>query len=420
MRRLTIGWRGTSRALDAIRQMLEQYGHGSGDEAIDLWIEDGSQPLPAHCAEAACISLRLGVGPLTDYGLPALQLRAYGRDRRVSAVLNIAEEPSGNGQRLRAQATDALVDWVVLQVSGFSRDAESLSTRAIATDWAEQDLHGLEALAYTHRFNRTADPALIREAQIPVIERVQASLAAFAERPALSFAEHAFTYRQLHIQAMAIQQQLHPLLAALEAPPVVGVCLEKSIELYASLLALLGCGAVYLPLAPDQPVQRHQTMLESAGANVLLDAGSHPLRSQFVSLDVSAVAPHNAETASPLMPHRPCMDAPCMILFTSGSTGHPKGVLLSQGNLAHFTAWFSSCMTLDERSRVLQFSPVSFDSSLIDIFPALIAGAELIVPSQEQRRDPHQLAELLRRRHVTHAFVPPALLSLLPLAPLWA
>ncbi len=119
MRRLTIGWRGTSKALGAIRPVLEQYGHVSADEAIDLWLEDGSLPLPDEVGEAACIRLRLGVGPESGCGLPALQLRAYDRGQRLCAVLNIAEEPSGNGQRLRQQVTGALVDWVALHVSGF-------------------------------------------------------------------------------------------------------------------------------------------------------------------------------------------------------------------------------------------------------------------------------------------------------------
>jgi hypothetical protein len=250
MRRLTIGWCGTSKALGAIRPMLEQYGHVSGDEATDLWIEDGSLPLPDDAGGTTCISLRVGVGPSTDCGLPALQLRAYGHDRRLSAVLDIAEEPSGNGQRLRQHATNALVDWVALLVSGFSRDPESLSTSAIATEWSEHSLHGLEPLAFMHRFNRTTNPDLIQQAQVPLIERVQASLHLFADRPALNIAGHTVTYRQLHLQAMAIQQRLRPLMEALETPAVIGVCLEKNTELYASILAVLGSGAVYLPLGP--------------------------------------------------------------------------------------------------------------------------------------------------------------------------
>ena len=67
------------------------------------------------------------------------------------------------------------------------------------------------------------------------------------------------------------------------------------------------------------------------------------------------------------------------------------------------------------QSRVLQFSSLSFDSSLIDIFPTLLQGAELIVPSEDQRRDTLQLVELIRNQRLSHAFLPPALLSILPL-----
>lgn len=415
MRRLEIGWSGTSSALGAIRQELERYGHIAGDEAIDLLIEDGSQALPTHADHHPMLSLRAGMGPLNEHGLPALQLRAYGHERRLLAVLDIADEPSGNGQRLRQQVTGALVEWIALHVSGFSRDPGHFCSSAVANDWPEHDLRALEALAFIHRFNQTADPALLQEARVPVIERVQASLHTFADRPALNIAGRQVTYRQLQVLALAIQRRLRPLLEAVETPVVVGVYLEKSIELYASILAVLGCGAVYLPLGLEQPPHRHQGMLDSAGARVLLDAGQHPLRGHFSALDVSRVSPHDADTNAALMHPRHCPDAPCMALFTSGTTGQPKGVLLSQGNLAHFTAWFRSCMDMGEHSRVLQFSPLSFDSSLIDIFPALIAGAELIVPSEAQRRDPRQLLDLLRRQHVTHAFLPPALLNILPL-----
>jgi non-ribosomal peptide synthetase component F len=104
-----------------------------------------------------------------------------------------------------------------------------------------------------------------------------------------------------------------------------------------------------------------------------------------------------------------------MALFTSGTTGQPKGVLLSQDQPGTFHGLVPRLPEPEEQSRVLQFSSLSFDSSLIDIFPALVAGAELIVPSEEQRRDPYQLLELLRRQRITHAFLPPALLSTLPL-----
>lgn len=415
MRRLKIAWGGSSKALDALKQVLEQYGHIAGTGSVDLVIEDGGQPLTSLPTNAPWISLRVGIGPVSEHGLPSLQLRGYGREQRLLAVHDVAEELSGNGQRLRQRAINALVEWAALLVCGFSRDPDYFSMAAIANGWPEQGLQGLDALAFMHRFNHTADPALLRAAQVPMIERLLASLDTFANRTALNIAGLVWTYRQLQRQAMAIQQRLIPMLEDAGAPRVVGVCLEKSCELYASILAVLGCGAVYLPLAPDQPVQRQHNLLKSVEACVLLENGQHPLRDRFASLDVSQVAAHTADTTQPLMRHRPLADEPCMALFTSGTTGRPKGVFLSQYNLAHFTAWFATCMEMNQHSRVLQFSPLGFDSSLIDIFPALIAGAELIVPSADQRHDPQQLVELIRQQRVTHGFLPPALLSILPL-----
>lgn len=415
MRRLQIEWRGTSKALEALKQELEQYGHVAGTGSVDLVIDDGSQRLPPSPTSAPWLSLRVGVGPLREHGLPLLQLRCYDRERRLLAVQDVAEEPSGNGQRLRQQATDGLVECTALLVCGFSRDPAYFSATATANAWPEQSLQELDALAFMHRFNHTADPALLHAARTPMIERLQASLHTFAHRTALNIAGHVLTYRQLEQKAMAIQQRLLPLLESAESPRVVGVCLDKSAELYASILAVLGCGAVYLPLVPDHPEQRQHCMLTSLKACLLLENGQHPLRERFVSLDVSQIAAHSADMTQPLMRHRPGADEPCVALFTSGTTGQPKGVLLSQYNLAHFTAWLVRRVALDQHSRVLQFSSLGFDSSLIDIFPALIAGAELIVPSADQRHDPQQLVELIRQQRVTHGFVPPALLSILPL-----
>jgi len=416
MRRLKIALIGTSRALKAIREALEPYGHEllpmTVRQDVDLLIEDASQSVPAGFLATAWMSLRLGIGPVTDCGLPALQFRGYDSVRRLLTTLDVTGDPCGNGQRLRQRAVTRLAEWVALHVSGFSRDAGYFSRTSTAHDYQEYGLQGLDSLAYLHRYNRTADPALLQKAQVLMIERLEQSFQRFAERPALNVAGVTFSYRQLHLQSQAIQRCLQPLLATGDTTPVVAICLGKSLELYAGILAILGCGAVYLPLEPGHPMRRQQAMLENARASVLLDDGTHPLREHFVSLDISAVDINSAQL---LLRHRPSNDAPCMVLYTSGTTGQPKGVMLSQHNLAHFTAWIAPHVQLTEFSRVLQFSPLSFDSSLIDIFPTLIQGAELIVPNEDQRRDPQQLVELIREQRISHAFLPPALLSILPL-----
>ena len=416
MRCLGIKLVGTSAALHELRQALKPYGHDLAAQAaaIDLLIEDGSQSGAQDLAGMAVMSLRLSIGPLSESGLPALQIRCYDRVRQLLAVLDVPPPSSGNGQQLRRQAVARLVEWVTLQVSGFSRNPGHFTQRTSASPRPEQSLQGLEGLAYLHRLNRTDEPALLQKARTPLIKQLEHSLRVYADRPALEIAGLTLSYRQLLRHSLAVQQVLQPLLGPGQTP-VVGICLGKPVGLYASILATLGCGAVYLPLEPGHPLPRQRAMLENAGAIVLLDDGQHPLRGHFLAVDVSHLDSQHLDDRSPLALTSPSADSASMVLYTSGTTGQPKGVLLSQHNLAHFSAWYSQYVELSECSRVLQFSSLSFDSSLLDLVPALIQGATLIVPSEEQRRDPRQLVELIQQRRVSHAFLPPALLSLLPL-----
>ncbi|MFM9384101.1 amino acid adenylation domain-containing protein [Pseudomonas sp. UV AK001] len=419
MRRLDILLKGRSQALTDLALELEQHGHSLLSEAapsMDLVIDDGSLA-PQNYGTTPNLTLRLGIGATGASGLPVLDLLCLCDSTLLSRV-PIADEPSGNGQALRQRTLALVVDEVALLVSRFSRDAEYFqhAETAWAPDFEQvENLLFLDSLAYVHRFNATASPALLQQAQIPVIERLQESLIEHAERPALHLAEQSISYRQLHDHSRAIQQQLLAMLEAHPQPWVVGICLPKCDALFASILAILGSGAVYLPLEPSHPLQRQQYILENAGAVLLLHDGEHPLSGSMPGLDVCRIDRTEVDPALPLMLHRPELDAPCMALYTSGTTGHPKGVLLSQANLAHFTAWYADYVQLHAESRVLQFSSLSFDSSLIDIFPTLLEGAELVVPDDNQRRDPLQLVALIRRRQLTHAFLPPALLSILPL-----
>jgi len=421
MKRLDILLIGTSQAMTDLAQELEQHGHSlqrsaAGASTVDLIIDDGFIGAGDFCS-IPHLHLRLGVGVQSPAGLPTLDLLCFLGSSLISRV-PIGDEPSGNGQALRQRVLTQVVDEVALLVSRFSRDADYLQLAASVTapDFERmENLLFLDSLAYVHHRNDTANPALLEEAQIPVIERLQRSLIHHAERPALHIAEQSISYRQLHAHSRAIQQRLLPLLEQQPKPWVVGICLPKSPALFASILAILGSGAVYLPLEPSHPLQRQQYILQNAGALLLLHDGEHPLSASMAGLDVSRIDNSEADLSQPLMRRRPELDAPCMVLYTSGTTGHPKGVLLSQANLAHFTAWYADYVQLQAESRVLQFSSLSFDSSLIDIFPTLLEGAELVVPDDTQRRDPLQLVALIRRRHLTHAFLPPALLSILPL-----
>lgn len=435
MRRLDLLLCGASDALAHLADELREHGHAVEHwrefscattiaKAIDLLIDDASLPLPAVPATLQQIQLAADVGADDASGLPALQLQCWhrqGAQRRLLLCLPVPAASSGNGQTLRQTAIETLLGAVAPLIAGFSRDAQCLvqmPERQVPMHLPAQSLVAVDALAYRHRCNNTARADLLEIAAQPLSQRLLHNVQRHAERTALLFegpaGDQPVSYAQLQRHAALIQQHISAKLTAQgAAQPVIGICLPRTPALYAALLAVLASGAVYLPLDPVQPLARQRFILQNAGAVLLLHGGDHPLAGDgsIVGLAVGATA---GESQAPLQAADCATNDPCMALYTSGTTGQPKGVLISQHNLSHFTAWYADYADLSADSRVLQFSTPSFDSSVIDIFPTLLSGACLVVPNDDQRRDPLQLVELIARQRLTHGFLPPALLSILP------
>lgn len=417
MRRLQIILCGSSRALRALGAALREYGH-QVDEAggpADLLIEDGSAPVPAA---ARCLHLGLRVSLANGAApLPSVQWQCWAGSAQAQRLIicqALATPPSGNGAMLGAQVIDSLVERLTLEISRLSRDPQHFA-RWPACDAAglagQQGLQALEGLAYQHTFNQTRQPQWLDSAQPALVEQLQASLLRHARQPALLWSDGHLSYGQLHAQALAIRSALQPWLERAQ-PPVIGVCLGKSPALYAALLAVLGSGAVFLPMDPSHPPRRLQAIAENAGAALLLHSGSAPFQAQGMAcLGVEGLP---AATRTLLFDQTPGSEAPAVAIYTSGTTGQPKGVLLCHANLNHFQTWYRQHVALGSQSRVLQFSTIGFDASLLDILPTFIAGATLVLPSEDQRRDPEQLVALINGLEVSHAFLPPALLSILP------
>jgi len=436
MRRLDILLVGTSPALALLDQMLDEHGHGTRRARCrdtlraallhvpDLMVEDGSLDVAVLDWQALenrpLLGLRLGASVGNDSALPSLEVLCWcgnASAQRLIDRLPVERPASGNGQQLRHAALQALRDRLALLVSRLSRNPLYLDQLPAVSHGAEAHEHGLdwlEPLAWRHPFNQSTRPDLLQEAEIALTARLEHSLLAFADRPALNLDGPRMTYRELHAKAASIQRALLPLLpAAGDGAVVVAVCLDKSPALYASLLAVLGCAAVYLPLDPATPVERRLRILKDAGACVLLHDGQIDT-TRLPALDLSTLAEPPVPTL-PSLRQRPALPAsPCVAIYTSGTTGAPKGVLLSQHNLTHFMGWYAEHVALESNSRVLQFSTIGFDASLLDILPTFACGAELVIPSEDQRRDPQQLVALIQRQEVSHAFLPPALLSILP------
>ena len=197
---------------------------------------------------------------------------------------------------------------------------------------------------------------------------------------------------------------------------VVGLCLERSLELIVGLLGILKAGGAYLPLDPQYPAQRLAFMLGDAGARVLvtqaalldrLALANASARAAVVRLDADAAAIAAQPTRAPLLaldPHHPAY-----VIYTSGSTGTPKAVSVAHAGIANLAAAQIERFAIDRAARVLQFASLSFDAAVSEIATVLISGAALIVaPAQ---RDADALAHVIRDQNITHVTLPPALLA---------
>src|SRR4029450_4292268 len=194
---------------------------------------------------------------------------------------------------------------------------------------------------------------------------------------------------------------------------VVGLCVERSLEMLVGLMGILKAGGAYLPLDPGYPRERLGFMLADACAPGLgppanmrarLPApGGHVL---CLDADADAIARHPASPPrSGLAPQHPAY-----VIYTSGSTGTPKGVVVTHAGIPTLAAVQIDRFAITSQARILQFASLSFDAALWEMVSALTSGASFILMA-EGKRGGDALARLVRAHAVTHATLPPALLG---------
>ncbi|KFZ81434.1 amino acid adenylation protein [Amycolatopsis sp. MJM2582] len=183
---------------------------------------------------------------------------------------------------------------------------------------------------------------------------------------------------------------------------VVGLRLDSLTETVTSILAILRRGATYLPLEPSLPADRMSYMVRQSRCRVVIGSG--------VTLHGVEVAPA-ADFESDVDTERAATaDAPVYVMFTSGSTGLPKGVLMGHRPLLNLAAWQISALDMTADSRFLQYAPAGFDVSFQEIVPTLLAGGTVVSREPADRRDFPELVRRVADTEVTHLYLPVAAL----------
>ncbi|WP_292534246.1 AMP-binding protein [Methylocystis sp.] len=224
---------------------------------------------------------------------------------------------------------------------------------------------------------------------------------------AIEFCDEIVTYRDLDARANRLANYLIELRAGPEV--AVGVAVPRSPDLLVCLLAVAKAGAAYVPLDAGLPEERRLAMIENSGLALLLVTGNVSEvmpRPGFVIVDLYA-AGEEIGRQSDKRPKVPVCDRNlAYLLYTSGSTGEPKGTAMEHSALANLIAWHGAAHKAACGLRTLQFCSIGFDFSFHEIFSTLCYGGTLIVPTEAQREDPFLLARLIRDRRVEKLFLP--------------
>ncbi len=236
---------------------------------------------------------------------------------------------------------------------------------------------------------------------------------------AVTFDGIELTYQELNRRANQLAHYLRR--QGVGPDTLVGICVDRSLEMVVGLLGILKAGGAYLPLDPTYPSQRLAYMLADSGAAVIL-AQEHLLEklpkteARFVLLDRDwpQIALESGE--NPTLNVVP--DNLAYVIYTSGSTGRPKGTLLQHRGLRNLVHSQIEGFGVSENSRVLQFASFSFDASVSETFMALLKGATLCLAKQEELMSGPELVQLLEREAITTVTLPPSLLAVLPDEPL--
>jgi surfactin family lipopeptide synthetase A len=220
---------------------------------------------------------------------------------------------------------------------------------------------------------------------------------------ALTFEDEQLSYRELNARANQLAHYLRSL--GVGAETLVGICVERSIEMVVGLLAILKAGGAYLPLDPAYPKERIDFMLEDAGVEVLLtdQLATKDTKSSQILVPFETCC-GNYSRENPISISNP--ENLAYVIYTSGSTGRPKGVEVEHSSLLNLVSWHQHAYSIEPSDRATQIAGPAFDASVWEIWPYLASGASIHIPDEQTRSSPSDLVKWLADEAITICFMP--------------
>ncbi|MEO8334162.1 MAG: amino acid adenylation domain-containing protein [bacterium] len=274
-------------------------------------------------------------------------------------------------------------------------------------------------------WNRTAvsypaDATLVSLLEAQERRTPNAVAVALAGAATESDAPTTLTFAELDARATTLARAL--VYRGVKPGMLVGVCMERSLELVIALVAVLKAGGAYVPLDPEYPADRLAFMIADARCPVLLTQlrvadsvlaslpheGEHTTTVLSVDTEWMTIVSEATTVSEPLPAVTP--DDLAYMIYTSGSTGKPKGALNRHRGIVNRLLWMQGEYTLTAADSVLQKTPFSFDVSVWEFFLPLLAGARLVMAEPGGHRDPAYLAEVIGAQKITVLHFVPSML----------
>ncbi|WP_370950012.1 amino acid adenylation domain-containing protein [Amycolatopsis sp. cg5] len=227
---------------------------------------------------------------------------------------------------------------------------------------------------------------------------------------AVRYADQSITYRELDERSTAVAAALAA--GGVRAGDRVALWLPKTIEAIVAVHAVLKCGAAYVPIDPAMPVKRAETILRDCAVAALVAGPEHAALLDDPPF-VLETGEHWADGGD-FEPSEVDEDQLAYVLYTSGSTGVPKGVMLTHRNATSFVDWAVAEFAITGQDRLSGHAPLHFDLSILDVFAAAKAGAALVLVPERHKALGTALTKLVHEAGITVWYsVPGALVKML-------
>ena len=223
-----------------------------------------------------------------------------------------------------------------------------------------------------------------------------------ADKIAVVCEDEKLTFAELNSRANKLARHLQSLGVAPET--LCGICVERSIEMVVSVLAVFKAGAAYVPLDPAYPKDRLAYMLKDADPKILITQQNildelPENQAKAVLIDAESAVIFEQNGANLNVPSD--SKNPAYVIYTSGSTGNPKGVMISHANLASYVQSLPVALGIQDSDRYLHTASISFSSSVRQMMLPLANGAAVVIAKTERIRNPLSLFELIKEQQAT-------------------